>query len=75
MTEEQLTIVDEKDQITGYMSKSKVLDQRLLHRGTSILVLNSKGEIFVHQRAKSKPIFPGYYDMFVLGGLSQRKTY
>jgi 8-oxo-dGTP pyrophosphatase MutT (NUDIX family) len=42
--------------------------RRLLHRSTYILVFNSRGELFVHLRTRTKDIFPGYWDA-VAGGV------
>lgn len=40
----------------------------LLHPAIGVLVHNSKGEIYVHQRSPNKSMHASYYDMFV-GGL------
>lgn len=52
--EEQIILVDEKDQVVGTGEKMAVHKAGLLHRAFSVLVFNSKGEILLQQRAKSK---------------------
>ena len=75
MTEEQLVLVDENDKEIGQASKAEIRAENLLHRGAAVMVFNSKGEIFVHQRIFEKDIYPGYHDMFVGGGANPGETY
>ena len=42
----------------------------LLHRGIGAVIINSNLDLFVHQRAANKRIFPSMWDMFV-GGVCQ----
>lgn len=63
MTEEKVIIVDENDQEIQTVPRSKMKRLKLCHRGTAVLVFNSKGEIFVHQRSWKKDRCPGYYDL------------
>ncbi len=42
--------------------------ENLIHRATYILVFNSKGELFLQKRTKTKDVYPGYYDP-VAGGV------
>jgi len=75
MTEEQLALVDKNDREIGQASKSEVTEKNLLHRGTDILVFNSRGEIFVHQRTFNKLLYPGHYDVCAGGGVNPRESY
>jgi len=52
--ENQLILVDKNDQATGRAEKMAVHKEGLLHRAFSILIFNSKGEILLQKRAKSK---------------------
>ena len=72
---EILDLVDENDNVIGNMTKSDILQKRLLHRGTSIIVFNSKGEIYIHKRPKNKTIHPGYYDIAFGGSVQSGETY
>ena len=52
--EEKVILVDKEDQEIGEGEKMEVHRQRLLHRSFSIFIFNSKGEMLLQQRAKSK---------------------
>jgi len=51
---EFVVLVDEKDNEVGTMDKLKAHEEGLLHRAFSILVFNSRNELLLQQRAKSK---------------------
>jgi len=51
---EQVILVDEHDNEVGLMEKLEAHHKGLLHRAFSILVFNSKGELLLQKRAKSK---------------------
>ena len=50
----EVVLVDEKDNQVGTGEKLKVHREGKLHRAFSILIFNSKGEILLQKRAKSK---------------------
>ena len=54
MTEEQVILVNEKDEPIGLMAKMEAHEKALLHRAFSVFVLNSKNEIMLQQRAAQK---------------------
>ena len=51
---EYILTVDEKDNVTGKGEKMKVHREGKLHRAFSIFVFNSKSELLLQKRAKSK---------------------
>jgi len=51
---DQVILVDNDDQEVGEAEKMAVHEKGLLHRAFSVLVFNSKGELLLQQRAKSK---------------------
>ncbi|MBU1976078.1 MAG: NUDIX domain-containing protein [Nanoarchaeota archaeon] len=55
-------IVDENDQIIGQDTRANVHKNKLRHRSVHIFVFNSKGELFIQERALDKDEFPGYWD-------------
>ncbi len=59
--EDQIILVDEKDQIVGTAEKMAVHEKGLLHRAFSIVVFNSKGEFLLQKRAKNKYHCPGLW--------------
>lgn len=52
--EEQVVLVNENNEVLGLMPKMEAHEKGLLHRAISILIYNSKGEMLIQQRAKTK---------------------
>jgi isopentenyl-diphosphate delta-isomerase len=52
--EQQVILVNEKDEQTGTMEKTAAHQQGLLHRAFSIFIFNNKGEMLLQQRAVHK---------------------
>ncbi len=75
MTEELVDLVDRDNQVVGQADRRTVRTQNLLHRGVGILVQNSAGQVYVHQRTFTKDVFPGLFDMFVGGVVGSGESY
>jgi len=63
---EQCILVDTNDKPLGPISKEKChktanIRQGMLHRAFSVFLFNSKGELLLQQRAKTKITFPEYW--------------
>jgi isopentenyl-diphosphate delta-isomerase len=54
MLEENVILVNEKDEQIGLMAKLEAHQKAVLHRAFSVFVLNSKNEIMLQQRAHQK---------------------
>jgi len=54
MTEQQVILVNQKDEEMGVEEKTKAHLDGKLHRAFSVLVFNSKMELLIQQRSKSK---------------------
>lgn len=54
MTEEQVILVNEKDEQIGLMPKLEAHEKAVLHRAFSVFILNEKNEIMLQQRASHK---------------------
>ena len=52
--EEQVILVNEKDEPIGLMGKMEAHEKGLLHRAFSVFVFNSKQEVLLQQRAACK---------------------
>ena len=52
--EEQVILVDKKDNVIGKAGKLEAHQKGLLHRALSVFIFNSKGEILLQQRAAHK---------------------
>src|SRR6478609_10988178 len=51
---EHVILVDQDDNAIGTMEKMEAHRKGLLHRAFSVVIFNSKGEILLQKRAKSK---------------------
>ncbi len=51
---EQVILVDQNDVETGLMEKMEAHRRGVLHRAFSVLIYNSKGDMLLQKRAKSK---------------------
>ena len=56
-----IILVDEKDNQIGVGEKLKIHQEGRLHRAFSVLIFNSKGEILLQKRAKTKYHCPGLW--------------
>ncbi|RAR70204.1 isopentenyl-diphosphate Delta-isomerase [Flavobacterium aciduliphilum] len=54
MKEEQVILVNEKDEPIGLMNKLEAHEKAQLHRAFSVFVLNDKNEVMLQQRAHHK---------------------
>lgn len=60
--DEIVAIVDEHNRVVGSAARREMRARRLPHRATYVLVFDSRGEVFVQKRARTKDVFPGCYD-------------
>ena len=65
---EIISIYDENDNYVGKDSRINMRKNNLIHRCTTILILNEKNEILVQTRALTKEYCPGYLSA-VSGGI------
>lgn len=65
--DELIDLLDDAGQVIGVVSRREMRGQRLPHRCVYLLVFNSRGELFVHQRTRTKDVFPAYWDLTVGG--------
>ncbi len=54
MSEQQVVLVNEKDEPIGVMEKMEVHQKGLLHRAFSVFIFDSKGRMLLQRRAKQK---------------------
>lgn len=72
---ELVQIVDDKNTVLGSAPREEMRAKGLPHRAAYILVFNSRGEIFVQKRTKTKDIYPGYYDVATGGVVLAGESY
>lgn len=59
---EELILVDEHDNESGYLSKAAAHDgDGVLHRAFSVFLFNEAGELLLQQRAAGKRLWPGFW--------------
>lgn len=59
---EELILVDENDDETGYMSKAACHDGAgKRHRAFSVFLFNDAGELLLQQRSQQKRLWPGFW--------------
>jgi isopentenyl-diphosphate delta-isomerase len=54
MKEEQVILVNEKDEPIGLMNKMEAHEKAILHRAFSVFILNDNNEVMLQQRAQHK---------------------
>jgi isopentenyl-diphosphate delta-isomerase len=61
-SKDMLVLVDTKDRVIGKLGKAKCHEgEGKLHRAFSAYILNSKGQLLIHQRAKAKKLWPLFW--------------
>jgi isopentenyldiphosphate isomerase len=73
--DELFDVVDEMDRVTGQLPRREVHRLGLRHRAVHLLVQNREGKIFLHQRSKTKDLFPGYWDSSAAGHVGAGEDY
>ena len=73
--DEILDIVDDQNYVIGKAPREKVHREGLQHRSAHVFIFNSKGELYLQKRARSKKEHPGYYDSSAAGHVSEGESY
>ena len=74
--DELFVVGDENDNIIDYRSRRDChSDKNLIHRSSSVVIYNSKGEIALQKRSLSKDLYPGYYTLSASGHVNKGETY
>lgn len=72
---ELVDIVDDADRVLRQATRAEMRRHNLLHRAVYVLVVSSRGELFVHRRTESKDVFPGHWDLTVGGVVAAGEDY
>ena len=73
--EEQVTIVDETNRVTGSVPRSVMRQQKLCHRATYIFVFDHQGQLYLQERTPIKDVYPGWYDLAAGGVVTAGEDY
>ena len=72
---EEVDVVNADDEVVGRATREQIRTRNLRHRATYVLVFNSNGQLFVHQRSASKDVYPSCFDVTVGGVVGRGETY
>ena len=72
---ESVLVVDDHNFVLGSVPRGQMREETLCHRATYIFVFNSKGQLYVQERALSKDIYPGYFDPATGGVVTEGESY
>ena len=61
--DEPLQLVDEQDRVVGVAARGEVHRLGLLHRAVNVVVVDSRGRVFLQQRAAAKAVAPLHWDV------------
>ncbi len=75
MDEEIFDVVNDRDEVIGRETRSKVHRMGLKHRAVHVLVFNSRGQIFLQKRSMKKDRQPGLWDSSASGHLNAGEDY
>src|SRR5262252_72609 len=75
MDEEIFDVVNERDEVIGRETRSKVHRLGLKHRAVHVLVFNGRGQIFLQKRSMKKDRQPGLWDSSASGHLNAGEDY
>lgn len=75
MNEEIFDVVNERDEVIGRETRSRVHELGLMHRAAHILVFNSSGQVFLQKRSMKKDRMPGRWDSSASGHLDCGEDY
>ncbi len=72
---ELVDVVDARDRVLRTATRDEVRGGKLRHRATYVLVLNGRGQLFVHRRTAGKDVYPSYWDVAVGGVVGAGEDY
>ena len=67
---ELVDVVDADGRVVDRVPRREMRARRLPHRSVYVLVFDSHGRLFVHQRTATKDVFPSRWDMTIGGVLA-----
>lgn len=68
-------IIDDSGNVVAVTTRREMRQRRLPHRCVYLLVFDSAGRLFIHQRTATKDVFPSYWDLCVGGVLVSGESF
>jgi isopentenyl-diphosphate delta-isomerase type 1 len=72
---ELFDVVDERDRVVGQAPRGEVHALGLRHRAVHVFAVNRAGEVFLHQRSRTKDTFPGLWNSSCAGHVGAGDDY
>ncbi len=72
---EMFDVVNERNEVTGQLTRGEVHARGLLHRAVHVFVINSRGEVFLQKRSHLKDVSPLKWDSSAAGHLDAGESY
>ena len=73
--DEMVEEIDLAGNVLQLVTRRKMRGEQLCHRSVFIAVMSEKGDLLVHQRAATKDIWPGWWDVAVGGVVAPGETW
>lgn len=75
VVDEQVWVVDAKNDVIGAEPRSVMRSQKLCHRVVYVFVFDRDGALHVQERTLNKDIYPGGFDLAAGGVVAEGETY
>jgi isopentenyl-diphosphate delta-isomerase type 1 len=75
MENDLLDIVDDEDRPVGQASRKHIHEYGLKHRAVHVLIFNSKNQLFLQKRSKTKDTHPNKWDSSASGHVDTGEEY
>lgn len=72
---EMFDVVNERNEVTGQLTRGEVHAKGLLHRAVHVFVINAKGMIYLQRRSHLKDVSPLKWDSSAAGHLDVGESY
>lgn len=72
---EMFDVVNERNEVTGQLTRGEVHARGLLHRAVHVFVVNARGEIYLQKRSHLKDVSPLKWDSSAAGHLDVGESY
>lgn len=72
---ELVDVVDEAGRTIGTVTRREMRARRLPHRSAYVLVLNARGDLFLHLRTPTKDVYPDHWDVAIGGVLAAGESF
>lgn len=73
--QELVDCIDDEGRTIGVVTRQEMRARRLPHRCVYLLVFDSQGRLFIHQRTATKDVYPGHWDVAVGGVLAAGESF